>query len=507
MRHHSPRRRSLLKITRVRQSYWPYLRRSWRELSLLGVAATVMVILTAFSFYLTSRVERDRDEAVRLAQFNAELVDFVRVLRNLESCQRGYVLTSNPDFLKPYHRFAGSMDANFARLQAMAPADPQTRALLEEIRPLLRDKLDEMNGSIRLMDNAQRDDAVRQISEGFGRRVMEQILERVEVIQAQGKTRQYDQTYATTRLEQAKIYVDIVGALVVIGFSAGAMLLLMRSNGRLQRAQEALAQANDELEDTVLERTAALKRANEEVQRFAYIVSHDLRSPLVNIMGFTAELEALRDELFEKLAAADALKDAEHLGHEFDEAFSFIKNSIARMDRLIGAILKISREGARVLNPEPINMNAMVDGLVKGLAHQIKERNVEIVVEDLPNVFSDRLALEQIFSNLIDNAIKFLNEDEPGRIVITGEERGFQARYRISDNGRGIDEKDHARIFELFRRAGSQTTQGEGIGLAYVMTLLRRLHGTIDVESKVGEGATFIIVMPRTLAVAERKAA
>ena len=268
-----------------------------------------------------------------------------------------------------------------------------------------------------------------------------------------------------------------------------------------------LAKANADLEETVAQRTAALKRANEEIQRFAYIVSHDLRSPLVNIMGFTAELETLRTELFEKLAAANALAGSEVLSKDFDEAFGFIKSSIARMDRLIAAILKISREGSRPLNPEPVDAKALVDGLVAGVAHQIREKEAKVVVGALPGVVTDRLALEQIFSNLIENAIKFLKATGQGEIKVDGLRRGAEIIYTVSDNGRGVDPKDHRRIFELFRRSGPQDVPGEGMGLAYVSALVRRLGGTITVESTLGRGSTFQLTLPTTGLLQKRMAA
>jgi signal transduction histidine kinase len=249
-----------------------------------------------------------------------------------------------------------------------------------------------------------------------------------------------------------------------------------------------------------MHRTAALQRANDEIQRFAYIVSHDLRSPLVNIMGFTSELETLRKELFERLEKANALADADVLSKDFDEAFGFIKSSIARMDRLINAILKISRQGSRPLHSELIDAKALVETVVSNVAHQIREKDGRITVGDLPPVLSDRMSLEQIFSNLIENAIKFLKNDGHGEIKIEGYLRGVDVVYSVSDNGRGIDPRDHQRIFELFRRAGPQDVPGEGMGLAFVSALVRRLGGSIAVESALGIGATFKVTLPGTAA-------
>ena len=134
--------------------------------------------------------------------------------------------------------------------------------------------------------------------------------------------------------------------------------------------------------------------------------------------------------------------------------------------------------------------------LKKTVKQMLAEANAEIRVAPLPSLFSDRLALEQIFSNLIDNAIKYLKPGVPGKIAVRGRTKLGFAVFEISDNGRGIDSKDHQRIFDLFRRAGVQDKPGQGIGLAHVRALVRRLGGTMSVASELGQGSTFTVTLP-----------
>jgi signal transduction histidine kinase len=119
----------------------------------------------------------------------------------------------------------------------------------------------------------------------------------------------------------------------------------------------------------------------------------------------------------------------------------------------------------------------------------------------LPIVRSDRLSLEQIFGNLVDNALKYLQPGRPGRLKIEAEDNGSNIAIKVSDNGRGIADQDRERVFELFRRAGRQDKPGEGIGLAHVRALVRRLGGDITVRSRIGEGSEFRIVLPRSLLI------
>ncbi len=247
-----------------------------------------------------------------------------------------------------------------------------------------------------------------------------------------------------------------------------------------------------------------LREANEEIQRFAHVVSHDLRSPLVNIMGFASELDFWRKQVFERLAALRAQiggakpdDNDDALRTDVEEALSFIKSSVAKMDRLIGALLKLSREGQRQFQPQFIDMSQLLRSTVDALAYQAQAVNAKISIGELPPITSDRLALEQVFSNLMDNAVKYLRPDVPGSIDVRALEAGGAISYEIHDNGRGIDNKDRERIFDLFRRAGVQDRPGDGMGLAHARTLVRRLGGSIAVESELGSGTIFKVTLPK----------
>jgi signal transduction histidine kinase len=341
----------------------------------------------------------------------------------------------------------------------------------------------------------------------------------LEIRRAESAARGYILTLGPEFLADHRDAVAAIGSGLVIALAGISIFLVRRSSRARDEAQARLRDSNVNLEATVDERTADLREANDEIQRFAYIVSHDLRSPLVNIMGFTSELEELRGDIFRRIAALaratasvappSAAADAEpklegedkQLSEDFSEALSFIKSSIGKMDRLISAILNLTREGRRKFTPEPIDTHELIEGIVATLAHQAAEADAEIKIEPLPRIVSDRLALEQIFSNLIDNAIKYLKPQAPGRITVRGRTKLGFAIFEVADNGRGIDPKDHQRIFELFRRAGTQDKPGQGIGLAHVRALVRRLGGTMSVSSELNSGSSFTITLPINWAV------
>jgi PAS domain S-box-containing protein len=248
---------------------------------------------------------------------------------------------------------------------------------------------------------------------------------------------------------------------------------------------------------------AELEESNAELRSFAYIISHDLRAPLVNIKGFAAELNgsvlALYSTFQSQCCALPEGERARLVGlfeQEIPEALDFINSSVQRMDRLINAVLKLSRIGHRELKPEPVQLQDMVEGILKSLSHQIEARSASVSVGELPELHADRMALEQILGNLLDNAVKYLDSGRPGSLEITGENDAGAAVIRIRDNGRGIAAEDLSKVFEIFRRAGRQDVEGEGMGLAYVRTLVRKLHGQIWCESEPGKGSTFSFSIP-----------
>jgi signal transduction histidine kinase len=247
-----------------------------------------------------------------------------------------------------------------------------------------------------------------------------------------------------------------------------------------------------------------LREANDELQRFTYIVGHDLRSPLVNIMGFSSELAVWQKQAFERIEALRAQVAGDHDGEkdlalhgDVEESLSFIKSSVGKMDRLIAALLKLSREGQRQFQPQLVDMSQLLQSNFDALAYQAQAANAKISYGELPTITSDRLALEQVFSNLMDNAIKYLRPGEPGSIEVGGAESLGMVTYEVRDNGRGIDTKDRERIFDLFRRSGVQDRTGDGIGLAHARTLVRRLGGSISVESELGRGTSFKVTLPK----------
>ncbi len=259
-----------------------------------------------------------------------------------------------------------------------------------------------------------------------------------------------------------------------------------------KRAEELIARTAEDLRST-----------NEELKSFVYSVSHDMRAPLVNVKGFTIELEQTLKEALELLETAsrglsvekqDALNQL--LRQDVPEAVGFIVSSIDRMNGLINAMLKLSRYGGRELNPEPVDLTALTRFLLDTLTHQIEQKRVAVTIGELPVIVADRMAIEQIIGNLLDNAVKYLDPGRPAELAISAERSEKGTIIRVRDNGRGIAQEDISKIFEIFRRAGKQDVPGEGMGLSYVKALVRRHGGRLWCQSTPGIGSTFSFIIP-----------
>jgi signal transduction histidine kinase len=490
-------------------------RRTIGQILLLAAGLVVLTVISAGSVHLVNKAREDTRWVVHTVEVENQISLTQLQLRRAESAQRGFLSTLLPDFQTDFEEAASQLSPALARLSQLTSDNPVEKRLVDELLPLSSQRIEEFRKTIELARTQRMDDATRIIREGIGRDAMKHIDDLAGQMRAEeGRLFVLRTTNADFSQTLAASMTGVGSGFVVV--LAGISIFLVRRSARARDDAEALLRDNNlNLEATVDERTADLREANNEIQRFAYIVSHDLRSPLVNIMGFTSELEELRADIFRRIAAlsraaataspvpvvaGEAEPDLEgedkQLSQDFSEALEFIKSSIAKMDRLITAILNLTREGRREFEPVRIDTRELIEGIVATVAHQAAEAEAQIRISPLPDIVSDRLALEQIFSNLIDNALKYLKPGMPGDISVRGRTKLGFAIFEIADNGRGIDPKDHQRIFDLFRRAGTQDKPGLGIGLAHVRALVRRLGGTMSVHSELNSGSTFTITLP-----------
>jgi len=254
------------------------------------------------------------------------------------------------------------------------------------------------------------------------------------------------------------------------------------------------------IERHLLELTSDLTAKNEELESIISITSHDLKSPVVNIMGFSGELSRSLDTLKQKLADSPtvcrSVDIASVLESEIPEEVDFIQRSTRSIDQMLESLSKVVHTVLTEIRPAKADVNTIVAGILDSLTARIEASGAELTVEPLPPCMADPDLLREILFNLIENAIIYLVPERPGRIAIQGYVKNQYAIYSVQDNGRGIAASHQHNIFKLFHRLDI-SEKGEGIGLTISKRLVERQAGNMWVESEQGKGSTFFVAMPK----------
>ena len=258
-------------------------------------------------------------------------------------------------------------------------------------------------------------------------------------------------------------------------------------------------QAESEREQLLLE----LERKNRDLESMVYIASHDLRSPLVNVQGFGASLRKYVGQISQKLAQEKPLDELRAeispiLLERIPKALSFIESSSAKMDSLINGLLRLSRVGRAQIQPELLDMERLIQTILDTSAFQIEKVGAKITIQHpLLECRGDRQQISQVFSNLIDNAIKYRDNDRPLVISINSRAEGKGVVYTVEDNGIGISAENIDKVWELFRRLEiDNSVQGEGLGLTIARRIVERHNGKIWLESEEHSGSRFHVELP-----------
>jgi signal transduction histidine kinase len=469
------------------------------SVAFLAIGLFALLSIVGTTIWLVERSQVYFNDVIRARDLRSAATEFRTALLSAESSQRGFIMTGNEIYLAPYDSNKALALRQIDTLIALSP-QPNVVSASQRLAALAGEKFREMDRTIVLKRAGQDAELQADIRTNRGKALMDEvnvfssgIIRVADEKLTQGVSEERDNA-AMLRL------VSIVAGFVIAVVVGGAMLSGLRYTRKLDEARNLV-------EQRVRERTAELAQANDEIKRFAHIVSHDLRAPLVNIMGFTSELEAgmkaVRQVVERDISADAAARQARTAAVEdMPEAIGFIRSSTAKMNNLISAILKLSREGQRKLVPEDVDLDRMARASAATIQHQLTESGGIIAIDiPLPPIRTDRLSVEQIFGNLLDNAVKYRAPDRPVRIEVRGTADGDGVEITVSDNGRGIAEQDQARVFELFKRSGAPDRPGEGIGLAYVKTMVHNLGGDISLTSELGAGTTFRIRLPANLPV------
>ena len=262
--------------------------------------------------------------------------------------------------------------------------------------------------------------------------------------------------------------------LIIIGMTlAGFVILVFFGASRLrlqQRSNRLLEQKN-----------ADLTNSNAALERFAYVASHDLKEPLRTIGSFTTLLKR---------------RFYETLNTEGREYIDFVSKAVDQMYQLLDDLLEYSLLiHKKDISKQVVNLNEVVADITDNLKHSIDEKNVQLSVDQLPQIQSNTTHMHQLFQNLLANAIKFNDKADP-KVQLQYRRKGDEHVFEVKDNGIGISKEYHSKIFNAFQRLSKDEYPGTGVGLAICEKIVEQHQGRIWLESKEGEGTTFYFSFP-----------
>ena len=264
-------------------------------------------------------------------------------------------------------------------------------------------------------------------------------------------------------------------------------------NKEVQSLLQKIKERNEHLEIEIAKRTQNLQESNKDLQRsnkdleqFAYIASHDLQEPLRIVGNFINLLERKYEKQLDKQAF---------------KYIDFAKDGVTRMSQLITNLLTYSIVGRKEIEFQHTNLNQILSQKTHDLSHKIQERNVELKVDKMPDIYCEQNQIGMVFFNLINNAIKFNKNKSPLVVISYHEELSDAAwTFSVKDNGIGIEPKYQKQIFEIFKRLhNKQEYEGTGIGLAFCQKIIHRHGGKIWIDSSLGQGTTFYFSIDKYL--------
>jgi signal transduction histidine kinase len=518
----------------------------------LLVLALPLVYQVLFIGILFKR-QRDLTDAQHWAMHTKDVIEkteyIFRLLLGAQSELRGFLLTGNERFTADLGRDEEILAAEYPALKAMIRDNPNQGARFQRVLDAAEARLEYQHKIVEMMRSQGRERAQEEVKDLHGRELMDRLRSALEDFRV-GEEKLDAARLADLRRSTALQNWLLIGGLVLnVGIGAVAAMMFSREiAGRIEvltqntrriasgEALPPLVAGSDEIRELdeqfhllaenlknarlrekvyqeALERRAAeltranrdLGQKNDEIEVFVYSVSHDLRSPLVNLEGFGRELGVAREELrrllLGSLSEADRTRAIDLADRDMTESIHFIQTAVTRLSSIIDALLRLSRAGRVEYHPKIVEVKPIVERVVEAMRGTITERHAEVIVEELPPVWADPAAIEQIFANLIGNAVNYLDPKRPGKVEIGAIDREVEGvekaqTYFVRDNGLGIPKKYAAKVFAIFQRLHANGASGEGVGLALVRRVVERHGGRVWVESGEGIGSTFFVALP-----------
>jgi PAS domain S-box-containing protein len=326
----------------------------------------------------------------------------------------------------------------------------------------------------------------------------------LEVAQAEGR---FEDEGWRVRKDGSKFWADVV--ITALRDSNGELkgfAKVTRDLTERRATEEKIRKLNAELQlrvDELAKSNRELAQQRAENETFVYSASHDIRAPLLNLQGFSQEIKMASDEL-RSLLTGDTVPEPVRkraqaiLDQGLDESVKYLQTAVQHLSRIVDALLRLSRAGRVVYQLNVVFPTPIIRRILESLSLSIARTGARVTVEELPPVWGDSVALEQLFGNLISNAINYLDPARPGVIHVGALPPIDHLQiYFVRDNGLGMPAGALPNLFRVFERFHSQVSGGEGMGLAIVHRIIQRHNGRIWVESTEGQGTTVYVALPQ----------
>ena len=474
-----------------------------------SIVLLLSIIDSVSNYLLSVKVERNIEFLNRSQEIIRNSATLHRKFLDMQSSFRGYLLTQDTGFLDGYNAGLREMPTLFIQQKNLIESNPQQLHLLGSIESLHKKWIIYTGGLIDSRQNMATSATSKalydslfetQLKTQTGRRINDQITMKLsEFDKTEYQARNIHSTNLIASIRRTHIYsLTFFGLTVIIGIVTTAYIVSLISKriktmvqladsiskGEFRRIHDpekdeltSLSISLNIMSDNLRRNISELKKRNTELDQFAYVVSHDLKAP---VRGIHNVMKWIDEDLGNELSA------------QMKNYLAIIPQRTKRMEDLINGLLDYARIRKKT-EPEQTDAREMVEQIVG----DIVPRHFDVEIRNLPVLFTEKIKLEQVFTNLISNAVKF-TPGENAKIAISCQEFPGHYVFSIKDNGNGIDKQYHTRIFEMFQTLREKDEkESTGIGLSIIKKILDEQHGTIDVVSTLGQGAEFKFTWPK----------
>lgn len=450
------------------------------------LVALVPILIGIFGITSLRSLFVSADTLARTNRTIQQLDSVYVLLSELEAAESEYIVTGAEAAVNTFHRVRARLDEDLKRLDELTAANKDQNLSMSNLHDLYGAKAMEMERTIELRASMGTEAAAAMLSKRLDSADGSTIADIRTTIRGIRKSEQ-ERLDARTAVQGRSLLATIAAFWSVLLLNVGLVwflwLSLRRETAEARREEERIRELNVELERRVEQRTEALRRSNEDLQQFAYAVSHDLQEPL-RMVGTYTELLRRRYE--------------GRLDKEADDHIGYAVRGVKRMTGMIRDLLEYSRAGQSEDNVlATVDPEEVLESVLQDLRAQIEEASAEVSHDPLPKLHAHRVWFDQIFQNLIGNALKYRSAAPP-KVHVSASREDSVIVFSVQDNGIGIDPKYKDQVFGVFKRLHGSDVEGTGIGLATCKRIVERAGGRIWFESKPGHGSTFYFSMPAT---------